>query len=160
VDAEPSVSGPIVDCKLYPVSDVLEPPTSGALSALVVYTMKFATGGLAFPLTCTVTGTANVPDIPATLTVPLLRAAVFDAPSDSKVKTVSVVSEKVKDESVNATDAVDPVGVMAPLPTPWNVTVTGVFCGVPEVAENVRPYTRLSEKLPKLVGTVGLALPT
>ena len=65
--------------------------------------------------------------MPAICTVPPDTNGVFWTAPDREICIVSVVKEKINEEFEKDSGFEDPVGVMLPDPTPWNVTVIVMF---------------------------------
>jgi hypothetical protein len=60
--------------------------------------------------------------------VPPLTNGVLEMDPEEEISVVSVVNERVNNESVNGMGVVDPVWVMAPVPVPCKVKVIGLPC--------------------------------
>jgi hypothetical protein len=60
--------------------------------------------------------------------VPPLTNGVLEMDPEEEISVVSVVNERVKEESVNAMGVVDPEWVIAPVPVPCRVKVIGLLC--------------------------------
>jgi hypothetical protein len=63
--------------------------------------------------------------------VPPLRNGVLEMDPEEEISVVSVVNDRVNKESVNGIGVVDPVWVMAPVPVPCKVKLSGLPCKMP-----------------------------